>query len=115
MGFCWRPYLAGVLHSVSDQIQKLEPTKLIYHPNQNLGSEGGLRQINTCRKIPLQVNFFRWRLFALPSMSLIFLRSPATRPGYIRLRGGSFKKYLTSPRFLELGKGTFSFNSLKGQ
>jgi hypothetical protein len=27
----------------------------------------------TCRKVPLQVNFFRWRHFALPSMSLIFL------------------------------------------
>ncbi len=32
-----------------------------------------LRQINTCRKVPLQVNFFRWRHFALPSMSLILL------------------------------------------
>ncbi len=34
----------------------------------------GLRQINTCRKVPLQVNFFKWRHFALLSMSLIFLR-----------------------------------------
>ncbi len=34
----------------------------------------GLRQINTCRKVPLQVNFFRWRRhFALPSMSFNFL------------------------------------------
>ncbi len=33
----------------------------------------GLRQINNCRKVTLQVNFFRWRHFALPSMSLIFL------------------------------------------
>ena len=32
------------------------------------------KRINTCRKVPLQVNFFRWRHFALPSMSLIFLR-----------------------------------------
>ncbi len=39
----------------------------------------GLRQINTCRKIPLQVNFFRWLHFALPSMSLIFLRFRWTR------------------------------------
>jgi hypothetical protein len=30
--------------------------------------------INTCRKVPLQVNFFRWRYFSLTSMSLIFLR-----------------------------------------
>jgi hypothetical protein len=32
--------------------------------------------INTCSKVPLQVNFFRWRIFALSSMSLIFLRVP---------------------------------------
>ena len=31
---------------------------------------GGLRKINTCRKVPLQVNFFRWRHFALLSVSL---------------------------------------------
>ncbi len=37
----------------------------------------GLRQINTCRKIPLQVNSFKWRHFALPSMSIIFLCSPS--------------------------------------
>ncbi len=30
------------------------------------------RQINTCRKVPLQANFFRWRHFALPSISLLF-------------------------------------------
>ncbi len=34
----------------------------------------GFRQINTCRKVLLQVNFFRWRHYALPSMSLIFPR-----------------------------------------
>ncbi len=34
----------------------------------------GFRQIKTCRKVPLQLNFFRLRHFALPSMSLIFLR-----------------------------------------
>jgi hypothetical protein len=38
----------------------------------------GLRQINTCRKVPLQVNFFRWRHFAFPSVSLIFLLSQYT-------------------------------------
>ncbi len=30
---------------------------------------------NTCLKVPLQVNFFRWQLFAQSFMSLIFLRS----------------------------------------
>ncbi len=34
----------------------------------------GIRQINTGRKVHLQVNFFRRRHFALPSVSLIFLR-----------------------------------------
>ncbi len=33
-----------------------------------------IRRINTCRKVPFQVNSFRWQRFALPSMSLIFLR-----------------------------------------
>jgi hypothetical protein len=36
----------------------------------------GLRQINTCRKVPLHVHFCRWRHFALPSLSLVFLRPP---------------------------------------
>ncbi len=33
-----------------------------------------LGPINTCRTVHTQVNFFRWRHFALPSMSLTFLR-----------------------------------------
>ncbi len=33
-----------------------------------------LRHINTCRMVPLQVNYFKWGHFALPSMSLVFLR-----------------------------------------
>ncbi len=32
--------------------------------------EGGLRHINTCRKVCLQVNFFRWRHLAMVSISL---------------------------------------------
>jgi hypothetical protein len=32
----------------------------------------GLRQINTCRKVPLQEIIFSLRHFALPSMSIIF-------------------------------------------
>ncbi len=40
----------------------------------------GLRQINTCRKVPLifLINIFRWKQFALPSVSLIFLRLAAS-------------------------------------
>jgi hypothetical protein len=54
-----------------------------------------LRQIDHCRKIPLQVNFFRWRHFALPSMSLIFLRVQL-KGMYLLTRGtiAHFKKNL---------------------
>ena len=34
-----------------------EPTKLLDHPKQKPRRGGGLRQINTRRKVPLQVNF----------------------------------------------------------
>jgi hypothetical protein len=50
---CWRPYSAGALCILPDS----EPTKLPYHPKQKPKREGGLRQINTCFKVPLQVNF----------------------------------------------------------
>ncbi len=39
----------------SDQIQKLQ--NCYTTPNKVLGGEGGLRQINTYSKVPLQVNF----------------------------------------------------------
>ncbi len=74
MGFSWRPYSVGVKHSVSDQLQN--PQNCQITPNKNQPRRGGgLRQINTWRKVPLQVNFifYRWRHFALPSISLIFL------------------------------------------
>jgi len=38
----------------------------------------GLGQINIGRKVSLHVNLFRWRHFALTSMSLIFLRIPTS-------------------------------------
>ncbi len=41
-------------YSLSDQI---EPTKLLDHPKQKPMMGGGLRQVNSCRKVPLQVNF----------------------------------------------------------
>ncbi len=53
-----------------------EPTNLIDQPKQKPRRGGGLRQINTCCKVPLYVNFFRWRPFELLSISLIFLRQP---------------------------------------
>ncbi len=51
-----------------------EPSKFLDHPKQKPRRVGSLRQINNSRKVPLQVNIFIWGLFALPSMSLFFLR-----------------------------------------
>ncbi len=45
-----------------------EPTKLLDHPKQKPRRGGGLRQINTCRKVPLQINLLRWQHFALVSI-----------------------------------------------
>ncbi len=45
-----------------------EPTKLLDRPKQKNRWGEGLRQVNTCRKVPLQVNFFRWRHSALVSI-----------------------------------------------
>ncbi len=42
-----------------------EHTKLLDHPKQKPRRGGGLIQINTCRKVPLQVSFFRWRHFGI--------------------------------------------------
>jgi hypothetical protein len=44
----------------------LEPKTLLDHPKQKPRRGRGL-----CRKVPLQVNFFRWRHFALESIWLI--------------------------------------------
>ncbi len=59
-GGCWVLletifYRTLLQHSVSDQIQK--PTKLLDHPKLKPRRGGGLRQINTCHKVPLQVIF----------------------------------------------------------
>ncbi len=43
----------------------------------------GLRQISTCHEVSLHVNFFRWRHFAMPSVSLIFLRVKVSRKNSI--------------------------------
>jgi len=56
-------------------LTRSEPTKLLHHPKQKPRRGGGLRPINTCRIVPLQVNFFRERHLTLLSISLIFLRS----------------------------------------
>ncbi len=42
-----------------------EPTKLLYHPKQKHRRGGGLRQINTCRQVPLLVNFWEKPTFSV--------------------------------------------------
>ncbi len=58
-----------------------EPTKLIDNPKQKPRRDGGL-QINTCRQVPLQVNFVGWRHFSLLSISLLFLSEQWTQQTY---------------------------------
>ncbi len=67
-----------------------EPTKFLDQFKQKPGRGVCLRRINNCRKVPLQIFFFRRRHFALPSMSLSFyccyplgrrLHSGTHRPG----------------------------------
>jgi hypothetical protein len=70
VGSFWSPYYAGVLHSLSDQIQDLQNFKDT--PNKNQG-----RRPQTDKHLPQNPftgKFFRWRHFALLSMSLIVLR-----------------------------------------
>ncbi len=47
---------------------------------------GGLRQVTTCRKVSLQVNFFRWRHFALVSVKLISVLAPNSSPSLFLLK-----------------------------
>ncbi len=52
---CERPYSADLTFCIwSDSESKI----LLDHPKQKLRRGGGLRQIKTCRKVPLQVNIF---------------------------------------------------------
>jgi hypothetical protein len=57
----------------SDQNQNLQ--NCFTTPEQKPRMGGGLRQMNTCRKVPLQVNFFWITTFDIAlSIRLIFLR-----------------------------------------
>ncbi len=55
VGLCWRPYTAEFLHSVWDQIQCLQ--NCLTTSRQKLGGGGGLRKINSRRKVLFQVIF----------------------------------------------------------
>jgi hypothetical protein len=72
VGGCWVLLETIICRSLTPWPDS-EPMKLLDHPKQKPSRGGGLRQINTCRKVPLQVKFFRWRHFALVSIRLIFL------------------------------------------
>ncbi len=49
-----------------------ELTKVLDHPKRNPDRGEGLRQINTCRKVPLQENFLDDDILNLLSIRLIF-------------------------------------------
>jgi hypothetical protein len=52
---CWRPYSTGVLHYECDQIQNLQ--NCLSTPRKKPRKGEGLKQINSCRKVLLQVTF----------------------------------------------------------
>ncbi len=81
-----------------------EPTKLPDHPKQKSRRGGGLKQINTCRKGPLQVDCFRWRHFALLSISLIFLRIKIKRNGNDKFVGERYWQEKRKRKRKEKGK-----------
>jgi hypothetical protein len=55
-------------------LTRLRTYKIALPPQTKPRRGGGLRQINTCRKDPLQVNFLDNDIWHLLSSSLIFLR-----------------------------------------
>ncbi len=71
----WNPGLPNIYKFGLCRISTLcfLPRVRIHTPRQKSRREGGLRQIYSCRKVPFQIIFQR-KHFALPSMSLIFLR-----------------------------------------
>ncbi len=72
---CWRPiHILQEFNSLF--LTRTEPTKLLHHPKQKPRTGGGLRQINTCRKVPLQVIFLDndiWHCFL--SVRILFSAS----------------------------------------
>ncbi len=69
MGFCWRPYAAEFLHSVSDQIQNIRYK--LARPPLTITQEGRGPQIDKhLPQSPSTGQFFDKKFFALPSLSL---------------------------------------------
>jgi hypothetical protein len=68
-GFCLRPYSA----CENLYLTRFTAYKIARPPQRKIweGRGGDLRQINTCRKVHVQVNFLRRRHFALLSIWLI--------------------------------------------
>ncbi len=75
-----------------------EPTKLLDHPKQKPRRGGGLRQINTSQKVPLQVDFLRRRHFALPStLKKELTKYFDTRIGWLRTNSACVGKSFRHP------------------
>ncbi len=88
-----------------------EPIKLLDHPKQKPRRAGGLRQINTCRKVPLQVNFFRWRQWLwcvhikfISQCILIYIQEGCVKMEKFALDQLSFALHKTSSHALLAGK-----------
>jgi hypothetical protein len=62
----WRAY-TGAIHCVFDQIRNLQ--NCFTTPKQKPRRGGGLRQLNTCRQVPLQVYFKKSQHLGLESIS----------------------------------------------
>ncbi len=110
MNFCPSPLLSGSTLS--------SPTPLpwwisILYTRIQWGRLGGggwygvlsLIQINTFSKVPLPVNFFRWRHFAMPSMSLIFLLN--TSPAIVFLLTFPAQSFKESATIRHLRQGIY--------
>jgi hypothetical protein len=54
---CWRPYSEGLLHSLYDQIQNPQYCLSMSTPRLETRRRGGLKRINSCRKVLLQIIF----------------------------------------------------------
>ncbi len=91
--FCPSPLLSGLILSPPSMCEYW--ISILYTRIQCVKGGGvwGSRphtHINTCRKVPVHVNYFRRRHFALPSMSLIILR--VTRSWKCRKNPGWWNK-----------------------
>ncbi len=70
---------------VGGELNWREGLRATVHSRKYLHDWQYLQSMNTCRKVLLQVNFFTWRHFSMPSTSLIYLRLSCS-PQYTEVR-----------------------------